>query len=206
MSEGEEGRRRADDQIKGPAGVPVSVCVGMVLTLHSQPATPTETLAETRPSQLLRHSDVASSFRCLIVSLPRVPSLDPRLLLDPASQLGDARVNARLVAAGAALAPAHDAGLEPLPTFLEARQGSARVALMTMKHFQFCFSGDARGCQAEGEETMTPDRPTASAHLAGVHSSEQEATAQHPGRELALRHLVAHCVVDDLHRRLLQYL
>lgn len=44
------------------------------------------------------------------------------------------------------------------------------------------------------------------AHLAGVHSSAQESAAQHPGSELALRHLVAHRVVDDLHRSFLQYL
>lgn len=49
-----------------------------------------------------------------------------------------------------------------------------------------------------------PTRPDS--HLAGVHSSEQEAAAEHPGGELALRHLVAHRVVDDLHRGLLQHL
>lgn len=51
-----------------------------------------------------------------------------------------------------------------------------------------------------------PAPPRPDSHLAGVHSSEQEAATEHPGGELALRHLVAHRVVDDLHRGLLQHL
>lgn len=52
------------------------------------------------------------------------------LLPDPLSQLGDARVHTRLVPTTAALAPAHDAGLEPLPTLLETRQGPTGVSLV----------------------------------------------------------------------------
>lgn len=55
---------------------------------------------------------------------------------------------------------------------------------------------------SRGAPAPPPPRPQL--HLAGVHSSGQEAAAQHPGSELALRHLVAHCVVDDLDRGFLQ--
>ena len=48
---------------------------------------------------------------------------------DPVPQLGDAGVHAGLVAARAALPPAHDARLEPLPTLLETHQGPAGVTL-----------------------------------------------------------------------------
>lgn len=63
-------------------------------------------------------------------TLHSLPSSNPRLIFDPLSQLGNTRVNPRLVPACTALAPAHDAGLEPLPALLEAHQGSTRVSLM----------------------------------------------------------------------------
>lgn len=67
------------------------------------------------------------------MSLPTLhsfPFSNPRLIFDPFSQLGNPRVNPGLVPTSAALAPTHDAGLEPLATLLEAHQGSSRVSLM----------------------------------------------------------------------------
>lgn len=68
-----------------------------------------------------------------LMSLPTLHSLlfsNPRLIFDPISQLGNAGVNPWLVPTGAALAPTHDAGLEPLPALLKAHQGSSRVTLV----------------------------------------------------------------------------
>ena len=56
-------------------------------------------------------------------------SSNPGLLPDPLPQLGDPAVDTGLVPTSAALAPAHDAGLEPLPTLLEAHQGTSGVSL-----------------------------------------------------------------------------
>lgn len=56
-------------------------------------------------------------------------SSNPGLLPDPLSQLGDPAVDTRLVPTSTALTPAHDAGLEPLPTLLETHQGTSGVSL-----------------------------------------------------------------------------
>lgn len=61
--------------------------------------------------------------------LATLSSSDSYLLLDPLSQFGDAGIDTWLVATSTALAPAHNACLEPLPTFLETCQGSAGVSL-----------------------------------------------------------------------------
>lgn len=65
-----------------------------------------------------------------LLTLHSLPFSNPCLIFDPVSQLGNARVNPRLVPTCTALAPTHDAGLEPLPALLEAHQGSSRVSLM----------------------------------------------------------------------------
>lgn len=70
-------------------------------------------------------------FLALHPSLRLMSSSNICHLLDPVSQLGDARVDTGLVPTSAALAPAHDAGLEPLPTLLETHQGAAGVSLVS---------------------------------------------------------------------------
>lgn len=66
------------------------------------------------------------------------PSLFPTqtsnicLLFNPFSELGDACVDTRLVPTSAALSPAHNARLEPLPALFEAREGASRVTLVIM--------------------------------------------------------------------------
>lgn len=72
----------------------------------------------------------------LLLPTPRpflffTPSSNPRLFPDPFSQLGDARVDAGLVPTSAAFTPAHNSGLEPLPTLLETHQGSSGVSLVS---------------------------------------------------------------------------
>lgn len=81
------------------------------------------------------------SFSIIFSTLTLFPALHPSLLLtassnpcllpDPFSQLGDARVDTGLVPTSTALAPAHNAGLEPLPTLLKTHQGAPGVSLVS---------------------------------------------------------------------------
>lgn len=80
-------------------------------------------------------SNTPFHFHCfdMLVFLPTLhsfPFSNSRLIFDPFCQLGNARVNPRLVPTCTALAPADNAGLEPLAALLEAHQGSSRVSLM----------------------------------------------------------------------------
>lgn len=88
----------------------------------------TETLSELS-------SNAPFHFHCFdtLLFLPTLhsfPFSNSYLLFDPFSQLGNACVNPRLVPTCTALTPTDNAGLEPLPTLLEAHQGSSRVSLM----------------------------------------------------------------------------
>lgn len=80
---------------------------------------------------------VSIIFSTMVLSPALHPSLflttssNPCLLLDPVSQLGDARVDTGLVPTSAALTPAYDAGLEPHSTLLETHQGASGVSLVS---------------------------------------------------------------------------
>lgn len=138
-------------------------------------------------------------------------SLNPRFLLYPVPQFGHTRVDTGFVPASAALAPAHDAGLEPLSRLLETHQGASGVSLVST------IRGDGHyirfGCESAGVAICTwpfdgslssCSAHVARSHLARIDASGQESTAEHPGRDLALRDHVTHGVVDDLHLCFLQ--
>lgn len=156
-------------------------------------------------------------FPTLHPSLCLTTSSNPRLLLNPVSQLCDTRVDTGLVPTSTALTPAHNAGLEPLPTLLETHQGASGVSLVRtvrgerLLDLVWMWEHD----NYIGVKTY-PNQPfvllflsgehVARSHLACVNSSSQESAAEHPGSDLALRDHVTHCVVDDFHRCLLQQL
>lgn len=135
------------------------------------------------------------------------------LSLDPLYQLGDARVDAGLVATRAAFPPAHNAGLEPLPTLLETRQGASRVSLVTIVRGERLYIGSGRW-ERDNYKSVNlyyhfvllsySGERVARSHLACVDSSWQESAAEHPGGDLALRDRVTYRVVNDFHHGLLE--
>ena len=94
---------------------------------------------------------------------------------------------------------------------------SSRCRPGTTSHSPRSTPGDLRslpGEDSKGRKVITSGSDVrdaarervARSHLAGVNSSGQESAAEHPGGDLALRHHVAHRVVDDFYRCLLQHL
>ncbi len=157
-------------------------------------------------------------FPTLHPSLCLTTSSNPCLLLNPLSQLGDARVDTGLVPTSTALTPAHNAGLEPLPTLLETHQGASGVSLVRTVRGERLLDLVWKWEHDNyiGVIPVNLNHPfvllffagehVAQSHLACVNSSSQESTAEHPGSDLALCDHVTHRVVYDFHRCLLQQL
>ena len=139
-------------------------------------------------------------------------SSNPRFFFDPVSQLGDTRVDARLVPTSTALAPAHYTCLEPLPTLLKTCQGSSGVSLVSTTRRKR-FLDWVRMCEHDNNVGVKTDLyqpvvilffPRIETHLACINSSSQESTAEHPGGDLVFSDHITHRVIDYFHRCLLQ--
>lgn len=117
--------------------------------------------------------------------------LHPALFPDPAAVLRGPSVDARLVSAGTAVAPADHASQKDLPAGVREGERPARVPLEDEQ-------------VSSATLTLAPGPVYSQPYLTGIDASREDPGAQHPLADHVAHQSPAHGAVDEPDRSLLQ--